>query len=329
MKICITGGSGFVGSRLIEELLRYQYEVVNIDRRPSPFFPQITTVADIRNKPELNKVLKGCDLVVHLAAEHRDDVSPTSLYYDVNVDATHLLLKTMDEHGIKRVIFTSTVAVYGLNKINPDENFNPDPFNHYGISKWKAEEKIVNWQKQDVSKAALILRPTVIFGERNRGNVYNLFKQIASGDFIQIGSGTNKKSMAYVGNVTAYIIHALQQGFSGTQVINYADKPDLTINELVNTITTILGRKIPSIKIPYMIGILIGYVFDLIAKIRGKSLPISSIRIKKFCATTQFDSSKAFSNGYSSPYTMQQALENTLSFEFLREKKDDILFISE
>lgn len=329
MKICITGGSGFVGSRLIEELLSHHYEVVNIDRRQSPFFPEITTVSDIRNGEELNKILNGCDLVIHLAAEHRDDVLPKSLYYDVNVDATGFLLKNMDEHGIKRLIFTSTVAVYGLNKPNPDEKTNPAPFNDYGKSKWEAERLIADWQSQDPAKAALILRPSVIFGERNRGNVYNLFKQIASGEFVQVGNGNNKKSMAYVGNIVAYIIHSIKSEFPGLQITNYADKPDLSINELVYVITTVLNKKIPSVKIPYILGIMIGYGFDALAKIRRVSYPISSIRVKKFCATTQFDSTKAFSNGYTAPYSMEQALENTLTFEFLKEKKDDIHFISE
>ena len=107
-----------------------------------------------------------------LAAEHRDDVSPISLYYDVNVRGTKNVLDAMDKANVKNIIFTSSVAVYGLNKISPNENHSIDPFNHYGKSKWQAEIIIKNWYEKDpIGKSVTILRPTVIFGERNRGNV--------------------------------------------------------------------------------------------------------------------------------------------------------------
>ena len=68
-----------------------------------------------------------------LAAEHRDDVSPTSLYYDVNVAGTKNVLNIMCEAGVKHLIFTSSVAIYGLDKNNPNEKHKEDPFNHYGL----------------------------------------------------------------------------------------------------------------------------------------------------------------------------------------------------
>ena len=124
-----------------------------------------------------------------LAAEHRDDISPKSLYYDVNVKGTKNVLKAMDNAGVKNLIFTSSVAIYGLNKINPDENHPVDPFNHYGKSKWEAELSIKKWYDNNpAGKSITIIRPTVIFGERNRGNVYNLLKQISSGKFLIIGT---------------------------------------------------------------------------------------------------------------------------------------------
>lgn len=132
----IIGGSGFVGSRLITSLGKES--CINIDKNKSPFFNDITSIMDIRNLKELI-IPKSADVVVLLAAEHRDDVSPVSLYYDVNVQGTKNVLKLMDKSGIKNLIFTSSVAIYGLNKSNPNENHVKDPFNHYGKSKWKAE----------------------------------------------------------------------------------------------------------------------------------------------------------------------------------------------
>lgn len=324
--ITIIGGSGFVGSFLINELKNC--DVLNLDKNSSPFFDDISVKGDIRNFNEI-KINKNTETVVLLAAEHRDDVTPTSLYYDVNVEGTRNVLRAMDKVGVKNIIFTSSVAIYGLNKINPDENHQEDPFNHYGKSKWLAELVIKEWfNKDSFGKSVTIIRPTVIFGERNRGNVYNLLKQISTGKFIMIGKGLNKKSMAYVGNVVALIKDRLEKRESGYQVYNYVDKPDYNMNELVSVIEKKMRLNIPKIKIPYWLGITAGFFFDILSKLLGRKFPVSYVRVKKFCATTQFDASKVHSI-FKSPYTLEKALKKTLEHEFINTKEDDILFYSE
>lgn len=94
-----------------------------------------------------------------------------------------------------------------------------------------AEEALRGWYNNNPQdKSLTIIRPTVIFGERNRGNVYNLLKQIASGKFLMVGKGTNYKSMAYVGNIAAFIKYHLENTKPGYQVFNYIDKPDVNMN---------------------------------------------------------------------------------------------------
>ncbi len=256
--------------------------------------------------------------MIHLAAEHKDNVSPTSLYYDVNVEGTKNILKCMDDFNIKNIIFISSVAVYGLNKNNPNENDITDPFNHYGKSKFLAENVLKSWYEKSSVNNVVIIRPSVIFGEENRGNVYNLFKQIVSKKFIMIGSGNNKKSMAYVGNVTSLIKKLSFNNKKSFEIYNYADKPDFTMNELILVIENTLGIKIPSYKVPYILGIFISYLFDLFSLLTNKKLKISSVRIKKFCATTQFCSEKVLEN-FKPPYSIKKALKKTLEYEF---KKD-------
>ena len=198
-----------------------------MDKSPSPFFNQVTTLGDIRSKEEI-LLPHQTQAVVLLAAEHRDDVNPTNLYYDVNVIVQKNVLDKMDEEGIKQLVFTSSVAIYGLNKQNPSENHPEDPFNDYGKSKWQAEQVIKEWfEKDPIGKSVTIIRPTVIFGERNRGNVYNLLKQNQLRKVFDDWKGSNKKSMTYVGNVVSFIIDRLQKKESGFQVFNYADKPTL------------------------------------------------------------------------------------------------------
>lgn len=325
--INIIGGSGFVGSRLISELKGFN--CINLDKSQSPFYSEITTIGDIRNPSEIDLLKEDDSVVILLAAEHRDDVQPTSLYYDVNVKGTKNVLERMDELGLKNLIFTSSVAVYGLNKVNPDEEHSKDPFNHYGKSKWEAEKAIQEWYEDNPEgKSVTIIRPTVIFGERNRGNVFNLLKQISSGKFLMIGKGQNKKSMAYVGNIVAFIKDRIEKEEPGYHIFNYSDKPDFTMIELSSIIEKKMNLSIPKIRLPYWLGMLGGYGFDLIARITRKKLSISSVRVKKFCATTQFDASKAHST-FKAPYTLEEGLNKTLEFEFINPKEDDVLFYSE
>jgi nucleoside-diphosphate-sugar epimerase len=331
MKIALIGASGFVGTRLIE-LLKKQGNptLLNIDKNQSHFYPEITAIADVRDKGKLKSLLSGQDMVVLLAAAHRDDVSPTSLYYDVNVEGTRNVLEAMETCGVKRIIFTSSVAVYGLNKNNPDETHPADPFNHYGKSKWQAEEVLRMWYYKDPQNRNLnILRPTVIFGERNRGNVYNLLKQISSGRFLMVGKGNNVKSMAYVGNVVAVIHFLTHEKITGYQVFNYVDKPDFTTNELVKQVGKVLQKHIPTVRVPYWLGMFGGYCFDALAFVTRKKLPVSSVRVKKFCATTKFDAQAVHSSGFQAPYSLSEGLERTLKYEFLHPQLDNITFMSE
>ena len=235
----------------------------------------------------------------------------------------------MDSLGIKTIIFTSSVAVYGLNKNNPDENFTKDPFNHYGKSKMAAEKLLRKWFESDpVGKSVTIIRPTVIFGERNRGNVYNLLKQISSGKFVKIGKGENKKSMAYVGNVVDFIKNRINEKKMGYHIYNYVDKPDLNMNELISIVEKKMNVNVSKFRIPKWFGITLALGFDFISFISGKKLTISSVRVKKFCASTQFNANK-MSKIFSPKYSLEDALNKTLEYEFLCNDQDKVVFYSE
>lgn len=331
MKITMIGASGFIGTRLLGLLAEEasQYEVKNIDLQPSHFFNDVTVIGDVRNQQQMDEGLKGADVVVLLAAQHRDDISPVSLYYDTNVGGMEVTLKAMEKNGCKRIVFFSSVAVYGLNKKNPDENHPADPFNHYGKSKWQAEQVLHQWYESHPDWNINIIRPTVVFGERNRGNVYNLLKQISSGKFLMVGKGRNKKSMAYVGNIVAFVKFLIDNVSDGYNVYNYIDKPDNDMNQLVAHVSNVLGKHIPATHFPYWLGMLGGYGFDMLAKITGKKMTVSSVRVKKFCATTEFDATKVHTSGFHAPYTLDEGLARTLEFEFVHPRTDDITFKTE
>ena len=164
MKIAMIGGSGFVGTRLIgllgEEPQKYQCS--NIDLLPSHFFNDITTIGDVRDQQQMDSLLKGatpwCCSRRNTATTCRRRRSTTT----TNVGGMEVTLRAMERNGISSIIFFSSVAVYGLNKKNPDENHPADPFNHYGKSKWQAEEVLRKWYETHPDWNIDIVRPTVI-----------------------------------------------------------------------------------------------------------------------------------------------------------------------
>ena len=316
MNITIIGGSGFVGTRLTKRLLESGHIVKIADKQDSKKYPELRKYADVRNKETLILALKNSDIVINLAAEHRDDVTPKSLYDDVNVNGAENVCTVCEQLGIKKIIFTSSVAVYGFAPLGTDETGTINYFNDYGRTKWLAEEKYRAWLRKNSEHSLIIIRPTVIFGEQNRGNVYNLLKQIASGRFLMVGKGTNKKSMAYVENVAAFIEYCLQNG-QGEHIYNYVDKPDFDMNTLVSEVYKILGKEHKIVHWPYWMGYAGGLFFDAIAKITGKKFSISSIRVKKFCANTMFEANNIKKTSFTPPVSLQDGLKMTIKYEFI------------
>ena len=111
------------------------------------------------------------DIIYNLAAEHKDNVTPLSLYENVNVGGAKNVVEAAKANDIKRIIFTSTVAIYGLDKGACEESFEPAPFNEYGRTKLEAEKIFLKWKSEDDNRTLIMLRPAAIFGERNRGNI--------------------------------------------------------------------------------------------------------------------------------------------------------------
>ncbi len=326
----IVGGSGFIGTRLMRRLRnKGAAESKIIDKAPSKAFPDLVTFSDVRSVEQLRASIVDRSVIVNLAAEHRDDVRPLSLYDEVNVGGAKNICTVAREKGVKAIIFTSTVAVYGFTPIGTDESGKITPFNDYGRTKFEAEQVFKAWQAEAPTERTLvIIRPTVVFGEQNRGNVYNLLRQIASGKFVMVGHGENRKSMAYVENIVAFIEYSMSFN-PGVHIYNFIDKPDFTMNSLVANVNRILGRpeKI-GLRLPYAVGYLIGKGFDLVAAVTGKRFAISSIRVKKFCANSVYNT--AIDNtGFVPPVPLGQALAQTVRYEFVESHEHEGVFYTE
>ncbi len=316
MKVAIIGGSGFIGTHLAKTL-GDDVDFTIFDIKESATFARKTVHCDVRDAELLKQELADFDSVILLAAEHKDNIRPVSLYYDVNVQGLQNVLDAMDHNNINNIVFTSSVAIYGMNRASPpNEKTKPAPFNDYGQSKLDAEHLLNKWTTADASKNALIVRPTVVFGENNRGNVYNLLRQIHSGKFLMVGNGKNEKSMAYVENLVAFMNYMLAKGWQGTEVFNYIDKPDLNMNVLADTVFRHLSKRRLPVHVPYGLGIVLGTTLDQVGRILGKEFPLSAIRVKKFCSTTVFDATKVFAGGFQAPFSLIQGLEKTLRADF-------------
>ena len=326
-KITVIGGSGFVGTNLCQQLRLKQQDFEVIDLKMSNQFPEKCKIADVRDADTLRKTITG-DLIINLAAVHRDDVHDKSEYQKTNVDGAENIALVCEEKGIERIVFTSTVAVYGFAEPGTDETGEINPFNDYGKTKFQAEEKLRAWQTK-TGNSLIIVRPTVIFGEGNRGNVFNLFNQIASGKFLMVGTGENKKSLAYIGNIVAFLeICSVTDKKYG--VYNYVDTPDFTMNDLITRARAILKQKKGvGPRLPYWLGMIIGYTADLVSKMSRKRLPVNSIRVRKFVSPTEFKSSKHCLDDFVAPFKLTEALDKTILNEFINPDPDAEIFFTE
>ncbi len=325
----IIGGSGFIGTRLSKRLNDGGNQFQILDKSESYFYRDHYKFANVCNLNSLRDSVVDGSVIVNLAAEHRDDVRPLTLYQDVNVEGAKNICTIAREKNIQKIIFTSSVAVYGFAPIGTGEKGVIQPFNEYGRTKHEAENVFRDWQSEDpISRTLVIVRPTVVFGERNRGNVYNLLKQIASGAFIMVGNGQNRKSIAYVENVAAFLEYSLRFK-PGVHIYNYVDKPDFTMNNLVQNVNRLLGKTTKTwFRLPYSIGYFIGKCFDWASLITNKRFPISAIRVKKFCANSVYNTA-IHDSGFIPPVSLEEALEKTLRYEFLESHAGEHLFFSE
>ena len=314
-KIGVIGAAGFIGSR-VRKLLENSNNIEVCCLDINGLDAGSISFGDVEDIGSLS-VLNGCEVVINLAAEHKDNVKPTSRYHDVNVQGAINICRIAEQFDIRHIIFTSSVAVYGFALPNTGEDGAINYFNEYGKTKYEAEGIYRAWQaKASDIRTLTVVRPTVVFGEGNRGNVYNLINQIMTRRFIMIGNGLNVKSMAYVENVASFLVFCIDQK-SKYELFNYVDKPDMSMKALIELVRSkTFNKKGMGLSLPIGMASLAGKLMDFASRLVGRELPISSIRVKKFLATTQF-SSRVLQSGFSPRYGLSEALERTIKHEFL------------
>lgn len=284
MKPLVTGGTGFIGTALVERLARSGATGVVLDLWAPETLPEgwRYVCADVRDGAAVAEAAQGCDGIFHLAAAHHDRGISSETYLGVNRDGTLAVVAAAESHGIQQICFLSSVAVYGDGSHAKHEQTPPAPSNPYGASKLAAEAVLGAWCSADQRRRALIIRPTAVIGPNNFANLFALCVYLDRPLFVSVGMGRNHKSLAYLENlVEAILVLWGREGGSGVEVYNYADKPDLTSSEIIARIREGLGRQGPGIRLPLGLALLGALPFEVLGNVLGKDLGISRNRIQK------------------------------------------------
>lgn len=254
----VTGGAGFIGSHLVEELLKYNMPVISIDNysagkkenlahlKSNPNFTEVD--CDVCDRDTLNELMPGTDIIFHQAASKKT-VCLANPHKDLEVNAggTLSLLQLAVKHGVKKFVHASTGSVYGEAQYKPQDEKHPlNPTSYYGVSKL-AGEKYVRAFSDLYGLDATILRYFHVYGPRQEssdvGGVVSIFiRNILEGKPIVIhGDGTQQRSFTYVKDVVAANIMAASLGGKG-EVYNCASGIKVTIKELYDMVCNIMGE---------------------------------------------------------------------------------------
>jgi 2-alkyl-3-oxoalkanoate reductase len=322
-KILITGAAGFIGSHLVDTLLKngtplsklrlFVLPEESLTNLPDKKFDIIR--GDIRDKKIVKKSLENITIVYHLAAKIDFDGKTYDEYKSVNVDGTKNFVDICKKKKIRKFVSYSSIGVHGLpagigDIVNWDETHDPTYTNFYGRSKWEAEE-VVKEAHDKFKMPYAIIRPASVYGPREKGPTLALFKAIQSGQFLTIGNGENKMHYVYVQDlVDATILAANSKLRSGEYIIGGA-KPS-TMNEIVELVAKSIGVTKPKYSLPKNIALVISYILLLVTKITGIKLPLFPSRVKTMTTTYFYNISRAKKElGYKPKFSFKKGINIT------------------
>ncbi|HEY8703611.1 MAG TPA: NAD-dependent epimerase/dehydratase family protein [Gaiellaceae bacterium] len=269
-RVVVTGGGGFIGSNLVRALLERGDEVRILDNFSTGDRANLDGLdveiveGELRSYERVHNAVRKAELVYHLGAlgsvprSVQDPLTSSA----VNVEGTLNVLLAARDEGVRRVVFSSSTSVYGSSRHLPTSEDNPpDPISPYGVAKLAAERYCVSFSRVYESFESVVLRYFNVFGPRQSplsqyAAVVPLFvTAIASGRPVQIhGDGEQSRDFTYVGNVVdATILAGETEGASG-EIFNIAAGAPASVNQLADTIGTILGMQVAKEHLPPRTG---------------------------------------------------------------------------
>lgn len=318
-KCVIFGGAGFIGSHFAEYLINNNLmdEVYLADIRPTrPFFSFDKTrihhvEVDVRKPVDSTALPTDVSLIANFAAVHREPGHEDWEYYESNLYGAENVCKWAEVVGCRNVIFTSSIAPYGPSEEIRDETSLPVPVSAYGGSKLAAEKIHQCWQVADTSNRHLVIvRPGVVFGPGEGGNVSRLVKAVLHRYFFYMGNKETRKAGVYVKELCYAMWWVLQrQSQTGEHVslFNMTMNPGPSIQDYVDTVCKVaeVKRFVPSV--PYVALLAVAYSIDVIAKPLGIKHPFSPVRIRKLVRSNNILPIYLVNNGYPYRYTLETA----------------------
>jgi nucleoside-diphosphate-sugar epimerase len=308
MRILITGGSGFIGSNLIEYYNNKNYKLLNIDsKKPSDKFKELWAEVDIRDYALFEKIVVDFDpeFIIHLAARtDLDGKTPDD--YSSNTLGTINLLKISDKlTNLKRVIFTSSMLVCRPGYIpTNDSDYNPSTV--YGESKVEMEKIIRDYNP---NYSWCIIRPTSIWGPGFGVPYRNFFDMIIKRRYVHFGKATTK-TYGYIGNVIYQIENILNADKSiEKQVFYIGDYEPTNIKLWADEIANELGIKIP--EIPLFLIKFAAYIGDFLKKF-NIHFPMTTFRLKNMTTKNVVYLENTKKLAPELPYSRIEGIRNTL-----------------
>lgn len=270
MKILITGIHGFVGSNLIEALST-EHTIFGMDI----IFPSRQGVEKTFKWEDLdNGIIPEVDAIIHLAGKAHDTKKQAKAdeYFKINTDLTKKIYDYFIRSSAKKFIFFSSIKA-AADKVEGDfvdETIVPKPFGPYGESKIAAEKYI----QEHISKQTYILRPCMIHGPGNKGNLNLLYHVVSKGIPWPLGSFENKRTFTSIDNL-CFVIKGLLKNNIDSGIYNMNDDEAISTNELIGIICSTLGKKVHIWNIPKGIINMLANTGDVI------HLPLNSERLEK------------------------------------------------
>jgi nucleoside-diphosphate-sugar epimerase len=293
-RVAVTGASGFIGGKLVAAILERGVGVVALsgssDRRLHSGV--VYKSVDVSNAASMLGAFDGCDTVVHLAGlAHKIGQSLSDADFDhVNVEGTRNALDEASRSKAVRFLFVSSALVGGSEGVRPlTENDEPRPADAYARSKLRAE-KLVRERSGDGRLWTAIVRPPMVYGPGNRGNLPRLASLIRKGIPLPFGAVSNSRSVVSVENLVHAILILLEQEPGEGDIFYVADDSPLSTAQLAREIGLALGTRARIIAVPKRFLDSLGRVGDLIAM--GAPFPVTSREINKLTGTLVVDDSK-------------------------------------
>ena len=260
MRVLVTGGAGFIGSHLVDFLMRNGYQVIVVDNLSSGKLGFIARwfnsenfeihKVDLRRFDDLVEICKGCDAVFHFAAnpEVRIGAQRPEDIWENNVLATYNLLEAMRINNIKFLVFASSSTVYGdASKLPTPENYAPlEPISVYGASKL-ACEALISGYAHTFKIRSLVLRYANIIGSRLRhGVIYDFIMKLRNNpDVLEIlGDGTQRKSYLHISdavNATMHLFNIFRASDKLFNVYNVGNEDWITVREIADIVSRVMG----------------------------------------------------------------------------------------